>query len=164
MSPVTENAEQPSPWEGAMQGHLKANKQAGLKPDSWRSLHLALASLDTDGRAEATWKTQVTRWRRGKVRPSEQNAQMVAQALGVPREELPPTERPTVWSLDRHLQEHEERISALEDQNQELEELTARLKIALGQFRRLVDEPHLQDAQQDAEAPPDRPRSGSHGA
>lgn len=94
---------------------LAANKEAGRKPDSWRSLCRALAAI-TDRTADS-WADSLKDYRQedDPIEPREETAALFAKALGVERATLPPVSpRRRGAELDDRLRGIEDRLAKLE--------------------------------------------------
>lgn len=109
MPPVAD--EELTAWGAALAELLERNGKAGRKPDSWGSLHAALAALGPNEAKASSWKRTVNRYRDpNKEPPTEKVAQKFAKALKVDRSELPPSkETLSLPQLDRRLRELEAR-------------------------------------------------------
>lgn len=129
MPPVASTKE--SAWGQAMLAVLEDNKAAGKRPDSWRSLYAALAA-QSDQKAD-TWKRNISRYRPATAaQPTEPVAQMIADALGVPRSSLPKAEPVTLALLAYRLEELAEKV----DQLQTRTEAHARMQVLLAAIGR----------------------------
>lgn len=111
MPPVANGKE--SAWGQAMKAAWEANKQAGKKPDSWRSLFAAYGAQNDQ--SVDTAKRTINRYRpAGAAPPTEPMAQAIADALGVPREVLPKSQPVTLALLAFRLEELAEKVDDLQ--------------------------------------------------
>lgn len=98
--------EETTSWGKALAFFVQRNLESDsdAKPGTWYALHVALAKLPDSGQTAPSWKRTITRIRKGEV-PSEKHAQLIAAALQVERESLPPSSnRLTLKDLERRLE------------------------------------------------------------
>lgn len=122
----------PAPtWQEAIGAALKAN-DGTPKPKSLRALAKALANQAGSPQNEQSWQSTLKRIRRDN-RASEPTAARIAAALGVPRSQLPATEKLSVQA----------RVGRLEEQVGQLVQtlaVTVRILESLGAAPALLDE------------------------
>lgn len=113
MPPVGEEKPETTEWGIAMKAALEKNKAAGHGPNSWRALAKALFQQPGSNQAEDNWLKTLKNYRdeRAPIAPREGNAQLIANALGVRRADLPGPSLSTAARISRL----EERAVTLDD-------------------------------------------------
>lgn len=97
-------ANEMTPWGKALEALLVANERADLSPSNWSELAAALEAHPDSTQTAASWRTTIKRIRWDKE-PTDRMAKKIAAALGIPRDQLPPSaEKPTLLLLQGHLE------------------------------------------------------------
>lgn len=116
-------------WGIALAAALKANEQREGYPHTWYGLQVRLAKNNPAGPRADSWKSTIKRIRKDTV-PPEPRAVMIAEALGVDREELPASKDPlSLAILERRLEE----LAGLVDEG------LARLEEGIARVERRLD-------------------------
>jgi len=116
-------------WKDALDSAFAKNKSRPGYPASVRKLAATLASTHGSTQNEESWKRSLTKVRAGK-QPTERQAKLIATALGVRRNSLPPSaERMTMIllaarqeSLATALAETANRVSEIQERVSRLED------------------------------------------
>lgn len=112
MPPVAD--QESSEWERAMLQALQANEDQEGMPHTWFALSRALARREPKTQTADSWLSTIKRIRNGKLVPQETRAQLIADVLGIDRDQLPESsERLTLKALEARLAEAETALNAV---------------------------------------------------
>lgn len=100
-------------WRKAIDDALRANKAAGVRPDSLRSLAKELERVSGGSPTQESWKSTLARIRRGDQAVTEPVAVKLAAALSVDRSTLPEVRKLRAHEVQSRLEEAEDALAAI---------------------------------------------------